>query len=60
MRRVCEEDDCYIDKARPSKRAHRQGYKDENLVVTSENIRFRGKLLLVVKRVWQEIDVNDR
>ena len=35
----CEEDDCYLDKASPSKRAHRQGDRDEDLVVTSDQVK---------------------
>ena len=50
-RRVCEEYDCYLDEDRPFKRTRQQGDKYEKLVVTSEHIRFKVKLLHVVKRL---------
>ena len=53
MRRVFEEDDCYLDKYCPLKRARCQVEKDENLAVTSDHIIFKGKFLNVVQRVWQ-------
>ena len=49
MRRVFEEDGCYLDEYHPFKRARRQGEKYENLVVTSEHIIFKVKLLHVVQ-----------
>ena len=52
MRRVCEEDDCYLDEDRPFKRDRRQGEKYENLVVTSDHIVFKGILIHVVQVVW--------
>ena len=33
MRPVCEEDDCYLDKERPFKRARRQAEKYETLLL---------------------------
>ena len=50
-RRFCEEGDCYLDEDRPFKRSRRQGDKYENLVVTSDHIRCKFKLLNVVQRV---------
>ena len=52
-RRVCEEDDCYLDEYRPFKRARRKGEKDENLVVTSDHIRLKVKFLHVLQRIWR-------
>ena len=53
MRRICEEDDCYLDKDCTFKRDLRKGDNDEELVVTSDHIKLKGKLLYVVQRVWQ-------
>ena len=60
MRRVCEEDGCYIYKYRPFKISRLQGVRDENLVTKSDNIRFKGKFLDVVQWVLLEIYANDR
>ena len=53
MRRICEEDGCYLDKDCTFKRDLRKGDNDEELVVTSDHIKLKGKLLYVVQRVWQ-------
>ena len=45
MRRVCENYDCYLDKNCSLKRDRLQEDKNEYLVVTSDHIRFKGKLL---------------
>ena len=42
MRRVYEEDDCYLDEDLPFKIFRLQGEKDENLVVTRDHIIFKG------------------
>ena len=60
MRHVCEEDDFYLDKDSSFKRARLQGEKDENIVITSDHIRFKGKSFHVVQRVWRELDTKDR
>ena len=49
MRRICEEDDCYLDKHHPSKRSRRQGENDKNLFVTSDHIIFKEIFLYVVQ-----------
>ena len=54
-RRVCEEVDCYLHGYLPFKRTRRQGEKDENLVVTSDHIIFKGNFLHMMQRVWIEI-----
>ena len=53
MRRVCEEDYRYLDKDCTFKIPRRKGDKYENFVVTSDHIRFKGKLLHVVQTVWK-------
>ena len=53
MRHVNEEDDCYLDEYFLFKRYHRQGEIDEDLVVTSDQIKFKEKILHVVQRVWK-------
>ena len=60
MRCVYEDDEFYLDKYRPFKRSRLQGEKYENLVVTSDHIKFKGKLLHVVQSVCQELDAKDR
>ena len=60
MRRVCEDDDCYLNEVCPFRRSRRQGEKYENLVVTSYNILFKGRLIHFLQWVWQEIDAKDR
>ena len=55
MRRVCEKDYCYLDEYHPLKISRHQGEKDEDLVVTSDKIILKGKLLHVVQRLWQEL-----
>ena len=53
MRHVCEEDYRYLDKDCTFKIPRRKGDKYENFVVTSDHIRFKGKLLHVVQTVWK-------
>ena len=52
MRQDCEEDDCYLDKYCPFKRAHCQVDRDEELVTTSDHIRFKVNFFQVVQIVW--------
>ena len=60
IKRVCEEDDWYLDKDRPFERSCRKGKKDENIVVTSYHIIFKGKFLHVVQWIWWELDAKVR
>ena len=57
---ICEENDLYLDKDFPFKRAHHQEEKYETLVVTSGQIIFDGKFLHVMQRVCRELDTKDR
>ena len=59
MRHFCEEDGCYIDEYCNFKRACRHGYKDQNIVVTSDHIIFKGRSLHVVKRLFKYLDFKD-
>ena len=58
MRHVCEEDNFYLDEYCPFKRACFRG--DEDLVVTCDHVKFKGKLLHVVQMEWKEIDAKDK
>ena len=60
MRPVFGEDGWYIDKGYPLKRAYHQEDKYEDLLVTSDHIKFKVKFLLVVQRLWPELDDKDR
>ena len=59
MRRVFEEDDCYLDKYRSFKISRYQVDKYGNLVVTSDPIIFKGKLPHLLQRVLWELDAKD-
>ena len=54
MRRVCEEDDCYLDGYRPFKISHYQGNKYENLVIKIDHLIFKGNSF-----VWCKWYVNN-
>ena len=55
MRHVCEEDDFYLEKDCPFKIDRSQGYINEEFVVTSDHIKFKGKFLHVLYRVRKEL-----
>ena len=57
---VCEEDDCYIYGYYSFKRASCQGERYKYLFVTSNHVKFKVKLLLMVQRVWLELDTKDK
>ena len=59
-RHVCEVDNWYLDKDSPLKKSCHQIEIYEDLIVTSDHIKFKGKLLHVVWRIWQELDSKDR
>ena len=60
MRCACDKDNCYLDADFIFKRAHHQRDKYEILVVTSDYIIIKRKSLLVVQRIWKELDNQDR
>ena len=60
IRIIYEEDYCYLDKYSLFKRDRRQEEKDENLVITSNHIIFKRKILHSVQRLWRELDAKDR
>ena len=60
IRCVCEEYDWYLDEDYILKISHRQGEKDENLIIKSGHIIFKRKLFHVLQRVWQELDDKGR
>ena len=49
--RVCEEEDCYLEKYCTFKRSHSQGEIYEKLVVKIDHIIFKRKFLHVVQKV---------
>ena len=57
---ICEQYDFYLYEDHPFKRSRYQEEKDEDLVITGGNIKFKGKFPYVVQRVCQELDAKDR
>ena len=53
MRHVRGEDSLYLDEDSTFKRACCQGETDEDIFVTSDDIKFKGKFLNMLKRVCQ-------
>ena len=60
MRRVHEENQLYLDKDTNFKEPLHQGEGDKYFVVTRNHIKFKGKLMHVGHRVWQELYFNYR
>ena len=60
IKRVCEEDDCYLYKYFPFKISSHRRDKYEDLVVTSDHVKFNRQLLHVEKKVWKQLDAIDR
>ena len=60
MSLVCEEDYLYLNEDSSFKKFRHKGERDKDLVVTSENIKIKGKFLHVVQRLCKETYTRDR
>ena len=60
MRHVREEDDCFLKIYCPFKISNRQREREDDPVVTSEQVKSKRKFLHVVQKVWRELYAKDK